>query len=825
MSTPAAQVRVRLSADGVKDVVNALKSVEKQAKQTASGKGLGAINQGLRELKGLLPAIGLGAAVVGFTSLVKGALQSADALGKVSAKTGATVEDISALGVAGRLADVSVEQLQGGIVRLSRSIGELKSGSQTAVQAFAQIGLAAKDFENLDTGQAFELISKRVLAIEDPFRRAQVGSELLGKGFADLIPVMQAVADQGLANLRQQAADLGLLITGDLAAAADQAGDSFDLIKLQAEGVATAFLSGLAPSIVSAMGDFSKSIKGDGVKEMQAFGRETGRILRTVIATFKLLATVAVDVFKLVGDSIGGTAAAATQLVQGNFREAGRIYLDGWRRSIAGIKGLKGDVAAGLAAITTEALRDAPPIVLPVKADTSKLQEEVAAALAKADAAAAAARNKGATDSAAAAAKREAERAAREAQKLAADQARADQAAGEARFELEQRILEATGRGSEAKLRALDAELAKTREILALAQGGVTAQDEAALGKARETGVAGINLEQVLAEGRAALEQLATVRTRIEQDVQLGIRTQFQGEQDILAIEKERLAILQAIAAQTTAAADAVGTPEAQASAAAFTEQVNQVAISVANASNSFLVLQQGASEALNGGLVDVLTNLQNFESVGDVFESLASTVASSLQRIAAEMLATYLQAQLLKFAMDAFGFFGGSTGGVGDFSSMTAINSAPLKRGGLVGYAGGGTIDATGGGRIRGPGTGTSDSIPAITTAGAPLLVSNGEFVVNAAATARHLDLLRLINAGSAALHATPRGMPRRLAAGGITGDMEPAKAGERRAGFRGELGLEPGLVMKQLDTEDFDRFLVKRMQRNSGSIRNILR
>lgn len=822
MSQPAAQVRVRLSADGVKDVVNALKSVEKQAKQTASGKGLGAINQGLRELKSLLPAIGLGAAAVGFASLVKGALNSADALGKVSAKTGATVEDISALGVAGRLADVSVEQLQGGIVRLSRSIGELQSGSKTARDAFAQIGLAAKDFENLDTGQAFELISKRVLAIEDPFRRAQVGSELLGKGFADLIPVMQAVADQGLANLRQQAADLGLLITGDLAAAADQAGDSFDLIKLQAEGVATAFLSGLAPSIVAAMGDFSSSIKGDGVQEMQKFGRETGRILRVVISVFQLLGTVVGGILSGLGNQIGAFFATFKALREDGIGAAIRVFKDAGEQSDKDSAEFKAKVSAAIQKVVDTANSEAPPIVLPVQADTSKLQAEVAAALAKADAAAAAAAGKGGRDKASAEAQRAAEKAARDAAKLAEDQARADQAAGEARFDLEQRILEATGRGSEAKLRALDAELAKVREILAAAQGGVTPQDEAALGQARSTAVAGINLEQILAEGRAALEQLATIRTRIEQDVQLGIRTQFQGEQDILAIEKERLAILQGIAAQTSAAAFTVGTPEAQADAAAFAEQVNQVAISVANASNSFLVLQQGAQEALRGGLTEVLANLQNYESVGDIFSSLASQVASSLQRIAAEMLATYIQAQLLKVAMSAFGGFGG--GSTAGFESMTAINSAPMRRGGVVGLAGGGTIDATAGGRIRGPGTGTSDSIPAFTTSGKPLLVSNGEFVVNAAATARNLDLLRLINAGSAALHATPRGMPRRLAAGGLTGDAMPAKAGETRGGFAGVLGLEDGLVLKQLESESFDRLLIRKLERNRASLKSIV-
>lgn len=51
-------------------------------------------------------------------------------------------------------------------------------------------------------------------------------------------------------------------------------------------------------------------------------------------------------------------------------------------------------------------------------------------------------------------------------------------------------------------------------------------------------------------------------------------------------------------------------------------------------------------------------------------------------------------------------------------------------------------------GGHIRGPGTGTSDSIP--------IMASNGEYVINAKATRKHLPLLEAINSGKAPAFAT---------------------------------------------------------------------
>ena len=65
----------------------------------------------------------------------------------------------------------------------------------------------------------------------------------------------------------------------------------------------------------------------------------------------------------------------------------------------------------------------------------------------------------------------------------------------------------------------------------------------------------------------------------------------------------------------------------------------------------------------------------------------------------------------------------------------------------GLLGFRNGGIVAAATGGLIRGPGTATSDSIPA--------RLSDGDFVVNAAATRRNLDVLHAVNRGEIAAFA----------------------------------------------------------------------
>lgn len=79
---------------------------------------------------------------------------------------------------------------------------------------------------------------------------------------------------------------------------------------------------------------------------------------------------------------------------------------------------------------------------------------------------------------------------------------------------------------------------------------------------------------------------------------------------------------------------------------------------------------------------------------------------------------------QVADFGMSLFGSFGGGAG-------TASINGLDMA---LVGLAEGGMVDGSSGGVLRGPGTGTSDSIPAITRGGRPLLLSSGEHITRAA-------------------------------------------------------------------------------------------
>ncbi len=135
------------------------------------------------------------------------------------------------------------------------------------------------------------------------------------------------------------------------------------------------------------------------------------------------------------------------------------------------------------------------------------------------------------------------------------------------------------------------------------------------------------------------------------------------------------------------------------------------------------------------GFFVEFGQNLRQGASAWDSFKKAGSDalghIADKLMQMAADNL--FANAFGGKSGGGLFGFLGGLLGG-----------SAPTMSSGLGAGTGGLSFPMfADGGLIRGPGGPRSDSIPA--------LLSNGEFVVNAAATSRFGPLLKAINEGGA--------------------------------------------------------------------------
>lgn len=154
------------------------------------------------------------------------------------------------------------------------------------------------------------------------------------------------------------------------------------------------------------------------------------------------------------------------------------------------------------------------------------------------------------------------------------------------------------------------------------------------------------------------------------------------------------------------------------------------------NYSDSFKSMRENMSDAVTGSLGKMSDSLADFVATGKAdFRGLAVSILQDLSK----MLIKMALFNAMKAAMSAWG--GGG-----------------FKDGGMV-------QQFSNGGAVWGAGTATSDSIPA--------MLSNGEFVINAASTRRHRALLEAINKNRYASGGVVGVAPQVAALGGGTGGM----------------------------------------------------
>jgi len=193
---------------------------------------LGAVKSGL----GLLVS-GAVRAGEGLTEIITKTVETASALNDTSIALGVTTDAIQELGYAAQLNGSSVEGMSDGIRKLSINMQAAASGSEEAAQTFRRLGVQITEGGKLRAADAVLAdIADKFKAMPSGARRVAAAVDLFGKSGAALIPTL-AEGSAKLAELRQEARDLGIVLDKDTIAAGDDLGDSWDKLKAAADGL------------------------------------------------------------------------------------------------------------------------------------------------------------------------------------------------------------------------------------------------------------------------------------------------------------------------------------------------------------------------------------------------------------------------------------------------------------------------------------------------------------------------------------------------------------------------------------------------------------
>lgn len=219
------------------------------------------LQRALRRSSVRLKAFGAGVTKIGAGILAMGAGLAApfvaataifakvgDQLDKASARTGLSVEALSELGFAAERSGSSMEDVEKVVRRLSVSIRGGVQGLKTYTDAFDDLGLDAKKLEDLSPEDQFIAVAEALSNIEHPGKRAALAVQLLGKGGAQLLPLMNGGA-AGIEALREEARKLGLTIDTETATSAAELTDAMGDLKSQITAVAVAVGSAVGPQL------------------------------------------------------------------------------------------------------------------------------------------------------------------------------------------------------------------------------------------------------------------------------------------------------------------------------------------------------------------------------------------------------------------------------------------------------------------------------------------------------------------------------------------------------------------------------------------------
>lgn len=203
------------------------------------------------------------AAVAGVVALTLRIAEQSDEIAKHSSRLGISIESYQELSHAMELSGGSIGEASAAIRRLSGNMLDASQGVSTAVDAFADLGIetttAAGGMRSVDAVLAD--IADEFEAMPDGVEKTARAMELFGRSGAALIPLLNQ-GSNGIAEMRQEAHDLGLVISDETARAAEALNDDLTRLKGSALGLARGIASELIPRMRDVVGDIQDFVQG-----------------------------------------------------------------------------------------------------------------------------------------------------------------------------------------------------------------------------------------------------------------------------------------------------------------------------------------------------------------------------------------------------------------------------------------------------------------------------------------------------------------------------------------------------------------------------------
>lgn len=266
------------------DNAEANKSIDKTTeKAEGAGSKIGSAFKSIAKGAAAIGTAAVGAASTlgaGAYAMVNSTATQTDTIDKLSERTSINREELQRWMHACDQSGVSSDVFETAVKKMSSTLDDAANGSTTALDSLNRLGLTLEDLEGLSTEEKFDKITNALADMEDGTERNALGADLLGKGYTEMLPLLNA-GSEGIEALKKEADDLGIVMSEDSVKAGVKFGDTVANIKAAIGG----FMNMLGNAVMPVAQSFANLIT-DALPKMQGMFE---RLAPVVQRTFEKL--------------------------------------------------------------------------------------------------------------------------------------------------------------------------------------------------------------------------------------------------------------------------------------------------------------------------------------------------------------------------------------------------------------------------------------------------------------------------------------------------------------------------------------------------------
>ena len=239
-----------------------------------------------------------------------------------------------------------IAQLGSGMEALVGKMKAAEEGSEEVSGMFGELGISMDAVKTATPEEAFEMVVRGLQGMTDETRKAQIAQELLGGSGAELMPLLNSTAE-ATDKLKQEAHDLGLVMSDEAVDAAVKYTDSMDKMKRVGTALFQNITAELLPGFTMIADGFVGLATGQegatdqikaGISDIVGKVKDMlPMILDVIQEVLPLLGTVLVEALPMLITSLGEIAVELVQTLV-------KALMDNWPAiKDAGLQMLKGD--------------------------------------------------------------------------------------------------------------------------------------------------------------------------------------------------------------------------------------------------------------------------------------------------------------------------------------------------------------------------------------------------------------------------------------------------------------------------------------------------